>query len=231
MTPECIFISIRARTAGAALGSAPRFALGALLLALLPACAGIVDKPTRATLYDFGPGPVTQVQRPAPVPTRPALVLADVEAAVTLEGSALLYRLGYVDDHQLRPYAQARWGAPPPQLVRQRLRERIGRDRVVLNPGEGAALARTGGKAPHVLRIELEEFSHFFRSPTESFGLLRLRATLLENTPGGEQVLSQRKVVIQRPAPGADASGGARALTAAVDAAADELMQWLAQHP
>ena len=229
MTPNSVFVPTRTCAAGAAAGSALRLALGGLLLALLSACAGIVDKPTRATLYDFGPGPVTEVQPPAPV--RPALVLADVEAAATLEGSALLYRLGYVDDHQLRPYSQARWGAPPPQLVRQRLRERIGRDRVVLNPGEGAALARTGGKAPHVLRIELEEFSHFFRSPAESFGLLRLRATLLENTPDGEKVLSQRNVVIQRPAPGADASGGARALTAAVDAAADELMQWLAQHP
>jgi cholesterol transport system auxiliary component len=101
----------------------------------------------------------------------------------------------------------------------------------VLNPGEGAALARTGDRAPHVLRLELEEFSHFFRSPAESFGLVRLRATLLENTPGGEKVLSQHNVVVQRPAPSADASGGARALTAAVVGAADDLMQWLAQHP
>lgn len=202
-----------------------------LLLGLLAGCAGIVDKPVRSTLYDFGPG---QVTAPAPALAQTslsALVLADVEAAGALDGSAVLYRLGYADDHQLRPYSQARWSAPPPQLVRQRLREQLGRDRVVLNPGEGAALARTGGLLPRALRIELEEFSHFFQSPTESVGLLRLRATLLENIAGGEKLLAQRNVVIQRPAPTPDAQGGVRALTAAVDAAAAELKQWLAQVP
>jgi cholesterol transport system auxiliary component len=201
----------------------------ALLLAGVAGCAGIVDKPVRATLYDFGPG---QVAPAAPQqPTKPPLVLADVDASGALDGSAILYRLGYADDHQLRPYAQARWSAPPPQLVRQRLREQIGRDRVVLNPGEGAALARTGGQLPRVLRIELEEFSHYFQGTADSVGLIRLRATLLESTTGGERVLAQRNVTVQRPAPSADASGGVRALTAAVDAAADELSQWLAQVP
>jgi cholesterol transport system auxiliary component len=203
----------------------------ALLLALLTGCAGLVDKPVRATLYDFGPGQITPATAASQATTRPPLVLADVDAAGALDGSAVLYRLGYADDHQLRPYSQARWSAPPPQLVRQRLREMIGRDRVVLNPGEGAALARSGGLLPRALRIELEEFSHYFESPTQSVGLVRMRATLLENTAGGEKLLAQRNVVIQRPAPSADASGGVRALTAAVDAAADELVQWLAQVP
>ena len=206
----------------------PAFA-GALMLALLGGCANFVDKPVRATLYDFGPGELTA--SPAQQTTRPPLVLADVEAAGALDGSAVLYRLGYADDHQLRPYSQARWSAPPPQLVRQRLREQIGRDRIVLNPGEGAGLARSGGLLPRALRIELEEFSHFFQAPAQSVGLVRLRATLLENTAGGEKLLAQRNVVVQRPAPTADAAGGVRALTAAVDAAADELVQWLAQVP
>lgn len=202
---------------------------GAILIAALGGCSSFVDKPVRASLYDFGPGQVTSA---APQQaTRPALVLADVEGAGALEGTAVLYRLGYADDHQLLPYAQARWSAPPPQLVRQRLREQIGRDRVVLNPGEGAALARTAGALPRSLRIELEEFSHFFDSPGHSVGLLRLRATLLESTPGGEKVLAQRNVVLQRPAATGDASGGVKALTAAVDAAAEELSQWLAQVP
>lgn len=203
--------------------------LAIAVLTLLAGCASIVDKPVRASLYDFGPGPVVAPE--SRLVTRAPLVLADLEASGALDGSAVLYRLGYADDHQLRPYSQARWSAPPPQLVRQRLREQIGRDRVVLNPGEGAALARSGGLLPRALRIELEEFSHLFQSPTQSVGLLRLRATLLENTAGGEKLLSQRNVVIQRPAPTADAPGGVRALTAAVDAAAAELVQWLAQVP
>lgn len=211
------------------LSAGPLAASCALMLALLGGCANFVDKPMRATLYDFGPGQVTSPA--AQQTTRPPLVLADIEAAGALDGAAVLYRLGYVDDHQLRPYAQARWTAPPPQLVRQRLREQIGRDRMVLNPGEGAGLARSGGLLPRALRIELEEFSHFFQGPAQSVGLVRLRATLLENTAGGEKLLAQRNVVIQRPAPTADAPGGVRALAAAVDAAADELVQWLAQVP
>ena len=206
-----------------------RWASSVLLLALLAGCANIVDKPVRATLYDFGPGQGTAPA--AQRATRPPLVLADVEEAGALDGSAVLYRLGYVDEHQLRPYSQARWSAPPPQLVRQRLREQIGRDRMVLSPGEGAGLARTGGLLPRALRIELEEFSHLFQTPTQSVGLVRLRATLLENTAGGEKLLAQRNVVIQRPAATADAPGGVRALTAAVDAAAEELVQWLALVP
>ena len=201
----------------------------AVLVALLAGCSSFVDKPVRATLYDFGPGPITA--QPAKQSTKAALVLADIDAAGAMEGTVVLYRLGYADNHQLRPYAQARWSAPPPQLVRQRLREQLGRDRIVLNPVEGAALARSGGSLPRALRIELEEFSHYFESPSQSVGLLRLRATLLENTAGGEKLLAQRNVVVQRPAPSADASGGVRGLTAAVDAAADELVQWLAQIP
>ncbi|GAC1606145.1 MAG: hypothetical protein NVS3B2_13280 [Ramlibacter sp.] len=203
--------------------------LSLLCMALLAGCSSLVDKPVHATLYDFGPGQVSAT--PAPPGAKPALVLADLDAAGALESSAVLYRLGYADDHQLRPYAQARWSAPPPQLVRQRLRERLGRERVVLSPGESAALARTGGQQPRVLRIELEEFSQLFNSASDSVGLLRLRATLLENTAAGEKLLGQRYVVVQRPAPSADAAGGVRALTAAVDAAADDLRQWLADAP
>jgi cholesterol transport system auxiliary component len=82
-----------------------------------------------------------------------------------------------------------------------------------------------------VLRLELEEFSHLFESPTQSVGVVRLRATLAENTPSGEKLLAQRVVIVQRPAPTADAPGGVRALAAATDAAAEELSQWLQQVP
>jgi cholesterol transport system auxiliary component len=194
---------------------------------LLAGCAGLVDKPVGRTLYDFGPG--IAAAPPAAADSLPPLVLADVDAAGALDGSAVLYRLGYADENQVRPYAQSRWSAPPAQLVRQRLRDYLGRNRVVLNPGEGAALARSGGTAPRVLRVELEEFSQLFDSPAASNGLVRLRATLLENTPGGEKLLSQRSIVMQRPAPTQDAPGGVRALAAAVDAAAQDIAQWLAQ--
>jgi cholesterol transport system auxiliary component len=139
----------------------------------------------------------------------------------------LLYRLGYEDPYQLRPYAFARWSAAPGQLIRQRLRDVLGRERPVLDQSAAAALARRGGTPPPVLRVELEEFSQLFDSPHESQGVLRLRATLLENTGGGERLLAQRSFDVRRPAPSADAPGGVRALTAAVDAAAADIAAWL----
>lgn len=201
--------------------------LGAsIALLALAACAAVPDKPVRSTLYDLGPGPLVSSTAGA---TLPPIVLADIEASGSLENSALLYRLNYADEHQLRPYSQSRWVAPPPQLIRQRLREQIGRDRPVLDLSESAALARTGGVMPRVLRIDLEEFSHHFESPVQSTGVLRLRATLLENTPAGERLIAQRSIVARKAAPTADAPGGVRSLAAAADAAAEEIRQWLAQ--
>lgn len=198
----------------------------ALLATVLATGCTTPTAPQRATLYDFGPGVVTTPPATRTAP-QPPLALADIDASAALDGTAVLYRLAYANANQLRPYAQARWSAPPAQLVRQRLREHLAQDRAVLNLGEGAAIARSGGAAPRVLRLELEEFSHLFESATQSTGLLRLRATLAESTPAGERLLAQRLVVVQRPAPTLDAPGGVRALADATDAAAQEIAQWL----
>ena len=200
-----------------------------LLLAAAVAGCATPDKPSRATLYDFGPYAMQQAAAPEQGPAPLPLVLADIETAAALDGAAVLYRLGYADANQLRPYAQARWSAPPPQLIRQRLRERLARDRTVLNLNESSALARSSGAMPRVMRIELEEFSHHFDSPSQSAGVLRLRVTLMENTAAGEKVIGQRAVAVREPASTPDAPGGVRALAAATDAAAEEIRQFLAQ--
>ena len=205
--------------------------LGAAAGGLLAACSALPDKPVRATLYDFGPEtssepPANAVNAANPLP----LVLGDIESTSALEGTAVLYRLGYANGNELRPYAQARWSAPPPQLVRQRLRRQLGRDRPVLDLTENAALARTGAKV-RILRMGLEEFSQLFDSPAQSAGLLRLRVTLLEESAAGERLLAQRSFTLRRPAPSADAAGGVQALAAATDAAADEIAQWLRTVP
>jgi cholesterol transport system auxiliary component len=193
---------------------------------LLAGCKALPSKPAPQTMYDFGP---VAAQPQATLPARAALVLPDVDVAGILETPALLYRLGYEDANQLRPYAYARWSAPPGQLLRQRLRDWLGRDRPVLDASAGAALARRGGTPPPTLRVELEEFSQLFDSPSESQGVLRVRCTLLENTGGGERLVAQRSFSVQRPAPTADAAGGVRALSAATDAAAQEIAAWLQQ--
>lgn len=201
---------------------------------LLGGCA-LPDKPMRATMYDFGPGPLlTQsATRQASLPSLPPLAIDNIATSGgALDNMAVLYRLGYADAQQLRPYSQARWSMPPAQLVRQRLREQLSQRRAVFNARESVALNRSQNAVlPLLLRLELEEFSQLFTAPDASVGLIRLRATLLEVTPAGEKLLGQRNVVVQRPATSADAAGGVRALTAATDAAIEELDQWLQQAP
>ncbi|MGV8805573.1 MAG: ABC-type transport auxiliary lipoprotein family protein [Polaromonas sp.] len=203
---------------------------------LLGGCA-LPDKPTRPTMYDFGPGDIaTQGQAQisaaptAPAPALSPLALADVTTAGgALDNMAVLYRLGYSDAQELRPYAKARWSMPPAQLLRQRLRERLGQHRVVLNASEGVALHRSQNTNLPLLRLQLEEFSQVFSTPVSSVGVVRFHATLAEITPTGERLIAQRQVVVQRPSRSADAPGGVRALTQASDAAIDELDQWLRQ--
>ena len=239
---------------------------------LLTGCSALPDKPTRATVYDFGPGAIaySPANRMAPLPT---LALDEVQSSAALDSTAVLYRLAYADAQALKPYAQARWSMTPAQLLRQRLREHLGQRRAVLNAGEGSAplvtganvatvapgatgatglnsigtsasastvasasaiaatvtSATTSATAPVLLRVELEEFSQLFESPTASTGLLRLRATAVQASPQGEKLLGQRTFIVQRPAPSADAAGGVRALAAATDAAVQEIGLWLQQ--
>ena len=206
------------------------------LALLLSACSALPSKPTRATMYDFGPGPlVAQPAQPAALqtPLTPLAPVAIEEISTSggaLDNLAVLYRLAYVDAQELRPYSQSRWSMPPAQLVRQRLRDTLSLRRPVFNAREGLALNRSQTPLlPLQLRLELQEFSHFFSAPDASVGLVRLRATLVDVTAAGEKLVAQRIIVAQRPATTADAPGGVRALTAATDAAIEQLDQWLQQ--
>ncbi|RYF80150.1 MAG: hypothetical protein EOO29_14855 [Comamonadaceae bacterium] len=199
---------------------------GAVAL-LLSACGSLPDKPQRATLYDFGPGALQVDAGAAPAAQRPAITLPEVEVAGRLDGTQLLYRLGYADAQVLHAYGQARWSQPPAQLLRQRLRDSLAQQRTVLGADEAASIARQDGRMPDVLRISIDEFSHYFQAPQQSSGLVRLRATLLRNGAAGDRVLAQRSFTVQRPAPTVDAPGGVKALTAATDAAVAELTQWI----
>ena len=187
-----------------------------LSIVLLAGCGALPEKPVRPAVYDFGTGLVV---KPAPSENLPPLLLADIDAPAAVDGTAVLFRLAYADVQQLRPYAQARWSMPPAQLVRQRLRDQLSQQRVVLNPAEGPAA--------FILRLELEEFTQVFEAPDRSVGQVRLRATLLESTGGRERLVAQRRFAVERPAPSPDAAGGVRALTAATDAAIAEIAQWL----
>ena len=214
-------------------GSTYLASVGAILgVILLAGCSALPTPPARPVLYDFGPGAL------APVPTDrraplPPLALADVDAPGVPEGiNAVLYRLMYADTQQLRPYSQARWSQPPAQLVQQRLREQLGQRRAILKADDAAAQARDpaqGNRLPSVLRVEIEEFSHVFTSATESAGVVRLRATVVDLTLTGEALRGQRVFIVRTPARTADAPGGVAALSDATTQAAQELSQWLEQ--
>lgn len=207
---------------------------GALALAValvLAACGALPDKPQRATLYDFGAGPLPRSAAAATAsPTRlPPMRLADIEAHARLDGAQILYRLAYSNVNELRPYSQARWSVPPTELLEQRLREALAQRRVVLGMEEGTNIARVEGKVPNSLRLTLEEFSQYFESPSSSFGMVRVRATLMNTTGAGDRVLGQRTFSAQEPAPSSDAPGGVKALAAASDAVVAQVVQWADQ--
>lgn len=193
----------------------------------LAGCSALPQPPVRPVLYDLGPG---QLAPAAEQPPLPALALADVQSAGPVDGStAVHYRLAYADARQLRPYQSARWSQPPAQLLEQRLRAVLGERRAVLRADKALIAARQGQAPTAVLRVELEEFSQIFTSEQGSTGVVRLRATLVEPTPTGEQLLGQRLFVAQQAATSADAAGGTRALAEATQQAAQVLAQWLEQ--
>ena len=228
-----INMSKSAMQSGASYNIKHRVTAGLLLflaLVSVSGCSALPDKPVRSAMYDFGPGNLAAAT--PPTTSLPPIAVDDVTTpGGALDNQAVLYRLAYQDAQQLRPYSLARWALPPAQLVRQRLRDTLSQRRAVFGAGDSAALNRSQNAAlPRLLRLELEEFSHVFSAVDASVGLIRMRATLLEVTPAGEKLISQRSVVVQRPAPSSDAVGGVRALTAATDAAIEEIDQWLQQN-
>lgn len=198
-----------------------------LAVALVAGCGALPDKPTRATLYDFGPGPKISSPSATNASRLPPIAFAEIDASPRLEGTQLLYRLGYANANELRPYGQARWSLAPAQLLHQRLRDALAAERTVLDLTEGATIARTEGRAPDKLKVSLEEFTHYFESPARSVGLVRLRATLIRREAGGDRVLAQRVFAAERPAPTADAPGGVTGLAAASDAVVADVVAWV----
>jgi cholesterol transport system auxiliary component len=175
---------------------------GVLAVCVALSACSVLDKPTRALVYDFGPGLPSGAQTQS-VASRPSVVLAQVAAHSALDSTAILYRLAYADEQRLLPYAQARWSMPPAQLLHLRLRETLAQRFVVLREGEGAA----GGSArPLVLHLELDEFSQLFETPGTSLGLVHVHASVMRPTASGDRLLAQRDFTVRRGAPSADAA-------------------------
>jgi cholesterol transport system auxiliary component len=210
---------------------------------LVSSCA--LQKPTPVpVLYDFGPGALQDTPSTR-IANLPPLEISTPQTSPALSSTAVLYRLGYADAQQLKPYTLARWSMPPAQLIGQRLRAQLALHRAVLSRGDltpagaprglalmPAAPASVPVSRPeplHHLRLELEEFSQLFDAPEASSGVLRLRATLSQRGASGEALLAQRSFIARQSAPTPDATGGVRALTAATDQVVKDIEVWLMQ--
>lgn len=183
----------------------------------LTACA-LPERSQRPNVYDFGllppPSALASAER------RPSLVIEAVDAPPALGGRAISYRLLYSgSDQQPRPYSQATWSMGPAELFGQRLQDRLGQNRIVLQPGSGQARQK--------LQVELQEFVQIFDSEQDSRGVVRLRATVWLLSAQGHETPHQKSFQTSQPAPTPDSAGAAEALRLASDQIITELMQWL----
>lgn len=133
----------------------------------------------------------------------------------------MVYRLTYASDQQARVYATSRWTMPPGDLFALRLKSRLADAGGIVVPASDGAL-----DMPQ-LRMEIDDFSQVFHSPTDSTGRVALRTTLFRD----RTLIAQQRFVVEVPAPTPDAEGGAIALRRASDQIIDGVMQWLSTLP
>lgn len=190
-----------------------------LVSLIVLACSGCTligagaSKTDSLSLYDLGPLPAAASNNAAPL----ALSIAEVNTPSWLDSPMMYYRLIYTNEQQPRAYAGSRWAMPPGQLLSQRLKARLAQ-------AGGVAVAASDGAANlPLLRIDADDFTQSFDSPTQSKGHLALRASLFD----GRKLVAQKTFVQQAPALSADAAGGAKALANATDAAIADMMRWL----
>ena len=194
-------------------------AIACALAATLALAGCASEKPANNTSFDFGSAAL-----PAPAAAAaalPALVVTDATGSPALDSERMYYRLNYADALQARSYANSRWSATPLQMVSQRIKSRIAQSGAkVLGVTDAAA-------GVPILRLEVDEFSHVFSSADQSAGQLILRASLFQ----GHKLIDQKTFSRSTPAASANAAGGARALAASTDAAAADIIGWLASLP
>jgi cholesterol transport system auxiliary component len=183
--------------------------------ALLAGCGSTRGSGQASTTYDFG---ASATGATAPAAPLAALVVTDVTGSPALDSERMSYRLNYADPLQSRSYANSRWSSTPLQLVTQRMKSRVAQAGVkVVSVTDAAA-------GIPILRIEIDDFTHSFDSLAQSYGQLILRASVFQ----GHKLIDQRTFSRKTSAGSADAGGGAHALAASTDAAAAEVIAWLA---
>lgn len=186
---------------------------------LLAGCASS-KAPSNNTTFDFGPA-IAAAAPAATASPAAALVVTDVTGSAALDNERMSYRLNYADPLQARSYSNSRWNATPLQLVTQRLKTRIAQS------GTKVLSATDASNGVAILRTEVDDFTHSFETASQSHGLLALRVSLFQ----GNKLVDQKTFSRKSAAGSADAAGGARALAAATDGVAADIVAWLATLP
>jgi cholesterol transport system auxiliary component len=197
----------------------PFTALALLALALvLGGCAATRGNEPSVT-YDFGPLPAATASNASHAV--PVLVVTDAVGPQALDSQAMLYRLLYADPLQARAYANNRWSSTPLQLLTQRFKTRISQAGIkVLSVTDATSSVL-------LLRIEVDDFLQVFDTQASNHGQLVLRASVFL----GHKLIDQKTFSAKAPASSADAAGGTRALAAAADSVANDIILWLGALP
>lgn len=192
---------------------ASRIALLQLLALLCLSACTVLPKSETVAMERF----TLDVPAPVSTPARadaPVLLVARPQARTDLDTPRMAYRR---QDYQLEYFARSRWADAPPQLLLPGLVEALEAS------GRFAAVVRVGSPATPALRLdsELLEFTQDFRSEPSVFQL-RLRVQLVDLQT--RRVLATRIFAVERPAPAANAYGGAQAANAVWQALLPELV-------
>lgn len=180
------------------------------LAGVLTACA-LGDGATAPKQLDLGAGAAVSATA---LPEMPPIAVPPANSASLLTETMVVWRVG--DQGQPQGYTTYRWVAPPARLVTQRIVDRLSL--------QGAVLQQNiGGEMPQ-LRLNLQRFEQTFSTDgASSQAQLTLQAVLML----GATVVDQRLINVRVPAATQDAPGGALALRAATDQAAEQVAQWL----
>ena len=118
----------------------------------------------------------------------------------------MYYRLAYRDAAELGAFANSRWAASPPELLRKQM------------------LRASGDKAGRcVVDVEIQEFTQVFSAKEASEARIELRAWLRGS--------ASRALNVVEPNAGVDAVSGAGAMARAANRAIGELGGWIAAQP
>ena len=184
-----------------------------IVISMLSGCA-VSSSPAPATTHytlaapqSAGAGHVKQTHAKRNGKT---LRIAAVVVPPWLDSTHMDYRLSYRSDGAIAAYSDSRWAATPAVMLERLLQNKLLSDKhwqAVLGPHDA------GAGADYILHVKLTDFEQRFSSPSQSTGMLRAVATVVNAHTSA--VVAQRKFKFGVKAPSPDAQGGVKSLSRA----------------